>query len=114
MKRKKRTQNQCECLGNNAGIWRVTIGPKKDMDIGINFKACIIVAHNFGPGKISIEQATGASIDVASGQVILTQLEYAFKFIGAKDKPAKIEFQILPVAPWSFWRVADTPKAPAS
>jgi len=96
------------------GNWRLTIGPEKELEVGKNFKACLIVAHNLGPGKCSVVQATGRGIDIAPDQIIVTQVEYGFKFVGAKDKPAQIEFQILPVVPWSFWRVSDTAVAPKS
>ena len=101
-------------MANSAGNWRLTIGPEKELEVGKDFKACLIVSHNLGPGKCSVVQATGRGIDIAPYQIIVTQVEYGFKFVGAKDKPAQIEFQILPVLPWSFWRVSDTAVAPKS
>jgi transcriptional regulator with XRE-family HTH domain len=95
------------------GNWRLNIAPKEEMMVGTNFKACLFIARNLGPGNISIVQDVGTTNHLASGQMIVTQLEYGFKFVGAKVKPAEVEFNILPVAPWSFWRLSDAQNKPA-
>src|SRR4051794_33751728 len=85
--------------------WELFMPPEKEIWVGTRFKALLLVVHNSGPATVSIKDGlTETPVELAAKGTVVMQVEYALAFVNSENNPATVEFQVLPVAPWSFWR----------
>jgi DNA-binding XRE family transcriptional regulator len=113
----KRTRSERPWSENSVRPWQVFVPANKKIEVGSNFKAFLLVAHNCGPGKISIRSAIGTEVELSANGVHVMQVEYCLTFTSLENKSATLEFDVVPVAPWSFWSElykASSPGATAS